>query len=239
MKAYQWVRLVLSSFAVMSVVGVMAVVACAPAAPSSQSGSGDGEKESPTETPTPTVTPVCHEVPMYGGGTRIGCEMSGPPGTDQSLSAAHNKHMEQKATRAARGGRGEPVEPITVNVRIYVETEGATDRLVEFLEVNAGDARVHVYRATDRWWAGSFRIRGLDAGLIQPIAEMDGVMRMDTIFPFSHGGSRLDQQPSSSFASAVTATQITHADQWHRAVYTGAGVGVAVLDTGFLGEFTS
>ena len=141
MKAYQWVRLVLSSFAVMSVVGVMAVVACAPAAPSSQSGSGDGEKESPTETPTPTVTPVCHEVPMYGGGTRIGCEMSGPPGTDQSLSAAHNKHMEQKATRAARGGRGEPVEPITVNVRIYVETEGATDRLVEFLEVNAGDAR--------------------------------------------------------------------------------------------------
>lgn len=33
MKASQWVRLVLSSFAVMSVVGVMALMACGPSAP--------------------------------------------------------------------------------------------------------------------------------------------------------------------------------------------------------------
>ena len=46
MKAPQWVRLVVLSFAVMSVVGVLAVVACGPAAPASALQPGDGDEGS-------------------------------------------------------------------------------------------------------------------------------------------------------------------------------------------------
>ena len=75
MKASQWVRLVVLSLAVMSVVGVMAVVACGPSAPPNGAGnvsasvsvpatevpfvlpqSGDGGQVEPTEVPTETPT---------------------------------------------------------------------------------------------------------------------------------------------------------------------------------------
>ena len=242
-------RPLLLAVVAMLAMGVVAVLACGPAAvPEQQSGgaggvaesvsvpatevpfvlqqSGDVGKAEPTE--TPRSTPVCWEVPVYGGGTRIGCEEPGPPNTDFALRMAIKEHKEQSASRA----RGEPVDPVTVEVRIYVKTEAGTDALLEFLAANGGDAEVHVFRSTEHWWAGQLWVSRLDAGLIESIAEIEGVATMSIIPPLQETGNRL-QQRESTVASALTAAQITHADQWHAAGITGSGVGVGVIDSSF------
>ena len=202
MRSTKWVRPAVLATAVMAVAWMMAVLACGPTAvPAQQSGSGEAAEL------TLTPTPVCWTLPVYGGGTRTGCEEPGPPNTDFSLRMAIKEHKEQSAKRA----RGESAEPVLVNVQIYVETETETDELLEFLDANAGDAEVHVFRATDRWWAGQFRIARLDAGLIEAIHQMEGVIKMATIHPLKFGGSRLQQDPS--VTPTLTAAQVTHADQ--------------------------
>ena len=214
---------------VAALMAVIAVLACGPAAASQQAGGGEKEKATPMPTPTltPTPTPVCWEVPMHGGGTRTGCEEPGPPNTDFSLRTAINKHKAQSANQA----RGASAEPITVDVSIFLETETAANHLLEFLETNAGGAKLDVNRHGGDWWAVDVWVFRLDAGLIESISKMEGVMKMETIHPLKEEGSRLQQQPS--VTPTLTAAQITHADQWHRAGFTGAGVGVGVIDSSF------
>ena len=194
--------------------------------------SSDGEKPTATATLTPTSTPICWDVPVYGGEGRMSpvCELPGPPESDFAVRMALKKHKERSAKRA----RGEPVEPITVNVRIYLETQEAADQLLDLLETELGEvgvARLGVNRDGRTWWAAYVWVLHLDAGLIEPIYEMGGVLKMSTIAPMSYGGSRLQQTPA--VAPTLTAAQLTHADQWHRAGFTGAGVGVAVIDSSF------
>ena len=92
MRSTKWMRVGVLAASVTALTVVVAVVACGPAAPEQQSGGVGGVAESvsvpATEAPfvlqqsgdggqaepTPTTTPVCWEVPVYGGGTRIGCE---------------------------------------------------------------------------------------------------------------------------------------------------------------------
>ena len=247
MKSVNVIKTGILAVAMLAMAGVMAVLACGPtAAPEQQSGDVEGAagsvSASATEAPfvlqqsgdggqaepTPTTTPVCWEVPVYGGGTRIGCEEPGPPGTSFDLRMAIKEHKEQSASRA----RGESVEPVTVNVKIWVKTEAGTDALLEFLAANGGDAEVHVFRSTEHWWAGQLWVSRLDAGLIESIAEIEGVATMSIIPPLQETGNRL-QQRESTVASALTAAQITHADQWHAAGITGSGVGVGVIDSSF------
>ena len=145
---------------------------------------------------------------------------------------AIEKYKKQSANR----GRGEPVEPVTVNVSIFLGTSDAVDRLLEFLETEAGDLEMYVSRSTDPddWLAGVVDVFGLDAGLIEPIYEMGDVVRMETIVPLTEHGSRLQQSPQQATPTpTLTAAQLTHAAQWHRAGFTGVGVGVGVIDSSF------
>ena len=126
------------------------------------------------------------------------------------------------------------MEPVTVNVRIYLETEKAADQLLDLLETELGEvgvARLGVNRDGRSWWAAYVWVLRLDAGLIEPIYGIDGVLKMSTIAPQSYGGSHLQQTPSAT--PTLTAARLTHADQWHRAGFTGAGVGVGVIDSSF------
>ena len=159
-----------------------------------------------------------------------GCELPGPPETDFGVRMAIKEHKEQSAKRA----RGEPVEPVTVDVSIFLGTSDAVDRLLEFLETEAGGLEMYVSRSSrsDGWLAGIVNIYRLDAGLIEPIFEIGGVLKMETIAPLNYGGSRL-QQATPSATPTLTAAQLTHADQWHRAGFTGAVVGVGVIDSSF------
>ena len=142
--------------------------------------------------------------------------------------------IKEHKAQSARRVRGEPLEPVTVKVRIYVKTEAGTDALLEFLAANGGDAEVHVFRSTEHWWAGQLRITRLDAGLIEPIAEMEGVATMSIIPPVLGMSNRLQRQEP-KVVPTLTAAQITHADQWRWAGFTGSGVGVGVIDSSFQG----
>ena len=123
MKAQQWVRLVVLAFAFMSAVGVIALVACGPAAPAQQSAgaanvsdsvagmatevpfvlqqSGDGEKEEPTATPYPDD---CMEFKRPDNGEMIMvCPEPGPRAIEQDLRKMYNAFMAEKELAAQRG----------------------------------------------------------------------------------------------------------------------------------------
>ena len=260
MKTTKWAGLTLMAVTVLGLVGAFAALACGPAASAPQvlqpagsgnatvndalssagvsvlpqgsgEGSSEGGKPTPTATLTPTSTPICWEIPVYGGEGRMttGCELPGPPETDFGVRMAIKEHKERSAKRA----RGEPVEPVTVDVTIFLGTSDAVDRLLEFLETEAGGLEMYVSRSSrsDGWLAGIVNIYRLDAGLIEPIFEIGGVLKMETIVLLNYGGSRLQQ--SASATPTLTAAQLTHADEWHRAGFTGAGVGVGVIDSSF------
>ena len=115
MKASQWVRLVLSSFAVMSVVGVMAVVACGPSAPLAPPNgadnvsdsvslpatevpfvlpqSGDGGNGEPTAEPTDEPTAEPTEEPTDELTEEPSATQYVPPTTDPSLCKGTGSSM--------------------------------------------------------------------------------------------------------------------------------------------------
>ena len=248
MKSVNVIKTCILAVAMLAMAGVMAVLACGPtAAPEQQSGDVEGAagsvSASATEAPfvlqqsgdggqaepTPTTTPVCWEVPVYGGGTRIGCEEPGPPGTSFDLRMAIKEHKAQSASRA----RGESVEPVTVDVSIFLETEAVAYRLLEFLETNARDADWDVSWHGGDWWAVDVWVFRLDAGLVETVLEMEGVLKMESLHPLKENGNRLQQRQEPAVAPTLTAAQITHADQWHAAGITGSGVGVGVIDSSF------
>ena len=181
MKLSQRSRLVVSVFVAMSVVGVMAVVACAPAAPSSQSGGGGSGSEepeaAPSFTPTPTPTAICVTYSVASGGTKVACEVEGPRNLPQHLRYQYSHYMEQKAEREeqlSRGVRAEPLEVPQVFLRIYVNKAEAVPRLVEFLEANGAYV---TYSGTkpSRGYAGGAKANRVDIELLPAIAAMDGV----------------------------------------------------------------
>ena len=238
MKAPQRVRLVVLAFAFMSVAGVLAVVACAPSAPASQSGggsgSGSGEKENPTETPTltPTLHPDCVTMTLPGpdGSKVTSCPPPGPENVDSNLRRLYNQHMAQKD---APGGRRSAVEPVYIGITVETTTLEAVDVVADFLEAN-GDGVVHRFKyGVDKPRVGVVVSGYVDIELVTAIAAIEGVESVKQNHP---------AELLSSFAqpaSGQTAVDLIGADQWHRAGFAGAGVGLAVLDVGFLGEIAS
>ena len=117
MKAPQWVRLFVLSFAVMSVAGVMAVMACGPSAPLAppngagnvsdsvsvpatgspfllpQSGDGDGGQVEPTEVPTETSTAEPTAEPTEEPTEEPTPTQYVPPTTDPSLCKGTGSSM--------------------------------------------------------------------------------------------------------------------------------------------------
>ena len=151
-----------------------------------------------------------------------------------------------------RGKRGDEALPYPV-VRILIETgtASAVDPVLEYLRTNGGRNIV-----SSKVKAGQGDLDGsgtveVDLNLIwMPglmwIPDVDGISEVETTLKGTGDGepaSRRDAGRSVAqlaFTSTATATssapaELTHADQWHRAGYTGAGVQVAVLDSGFNG----
>ncbi len=253
MKAPQWVRLLVSSFAVMSVVWVMAVMACAPA---SQSGSGgatseepamvvsasppqsggagsEGEKPMPTPTATPYITPTtepaeCKKMYDWSGTHNLitVCPPSGHESVDYKLRSKYNLHMEDKAARHARG---ETSGGLLISVVILTSTVEAVDDVVTLLESN-GARHVSWSKQGDGVAVGGVGA-DINVELVPAVAEIEGVQtvyeEIGLIYPrISSSGQVVPRQ----VVPTLTAAQVTQVDQWHRAGFTGAGVAVGVRE---------
>ena len=226
MKASQWVRLFMLSCAVMSAVGVMAVMACPPASPASQSGSGD--KESPTATPIPTATPYpddCVEFQAAEDRMDVFCPEPGPRQIEEVLRKQYNALMAENEL-AAQEGRRSVLGPIMVEVFITTSTTDAVDDVVELLQDNG--ARVFSHnKGIDVHAAG--RITALvNIELLPDIIAIEGVGDVVEVRKDPPVGSNLHVGPGT-----VTALERMFVDHWHEAGVTGAGVGVAVIDADF------
>ena len=233
MKLSQRSRLVVLAFAVMSVAGVLVVVACAPAAPSSQSSSVG--KESPTETPIPTATPYpddCLEIThATEDRMEIVCPEPGPRQIEQDLRKMYNDYMAEKEL-AAQEGRRSVVEPIVVKVLINTVTTDAVDDVVAFLEQNGGGVSGH---SKDSGPHSAGRVVAyVNIELLLGIIEIEGVQSVVEVHQDRPGGSNLHVDPSN-----MTAVERMFVDHWHEAGVTGSRVEVAVIDADFLGECTS
>ena len=200
MKAAQWVRLVVLSFAVMSVAGLIAVLACGPSAPSAppngagnvsdsvslptevpfmlpQSGDGgNGEPTAePTEEPTPTqyVPPTVRPSECKGSGSSMYCPPDGDPKVGTRVRGHYNRAMNQNV---ARGVRGDAREFPELPVIITTHTSDAVDDVVEFLEANG----VLVGRWVYRYPGDDYGVLAvtMDLSLIPELVALAGVRRI-------------------------------------------------------------
>ena len=187
-----------------------------------QSGDEGGGPVEPTITPyvSPTPDPEgCYEVHHYkSGGDITVCQEPGSLRISQSLRQKYNRHMGNKAAKAALG---ETVEPVLVRILVTTWTEEAVDDLVEYLEEYSESGHV-------TWSKGGDRTKGhayatVDIELLPAILELEDVMGIISpprwhVQPVSRGNVR---------RNAADAARVTQADQWHRAGFTGAGVAVS------------
>ena len=232
MKLSQWSRLVVLAFAVMSVAGVLVVVACAPAAPSSQSGGGggSGEKENPTETPTLTLTltstphPDCVTLTLPGIGTATSCPPEGPENVDSNLRRHYNQHMEQKE---AQDGRRSTVEPVYIGIRVETTTIEAVDAVAGFLDENGDGGVYYLYKngVNDDPFVpvGVINAGYVNIELVTAIAAIEGVESVKQNHPAEPDSSLIQS------ASGQRVVDLMGADEWHAAGVTGSGI-VACVD---------
>ena len=180
MKLPQWVRLVVLAFAVMSVVGVMAVMACGPAAPASQSGGGggSGEKENPTETPTPmpTLHPGCVTLPLPDGSTGVSCPPPGPENVEGNLRRYYNRVM---ATKEAQAGRRSVVEPVYIHVVVDTDSVAAMHAVAEFLESHEDAGKIILDSEPSFYGPAGLVAKHVNMELIPVIAAIEGVLRVE------------------------------------------------------------
>ena len=185
MKASQWVRLVVLAFAVVSVAGVMAVIACGPSAPLAppngagnvsdsvsllateapfllpQSGDGDGVEVEPTAEPTDTSMPTA-TVPLDGN-LRVG----------HYLMERYVNAVEENTAREARGEAREfrVFRVLPVFVKTTLDGKGA---VAKFLEANGG---LNVFINPDAL-VGRIAL-DMDIGVIPELLEVEGFIRVD------------------------------------------------------------
>ena len=250
MKLSQRVRLVVSAFAVMSVAGLLAVVACgpsAPAAPPNGAGnvsasvsapateapfvlqeSGDGEKEEPTATPYPDD---CMEFKRPDNGEMIMvCPEPGPRAIEQDLRQQYNALMVEREL-AAQEGRRSTLGPIVLEIQISTSTTDAVDDVLEFLEANG--ARVSGHSKESDVHAAGIVVAYVSIELLPSIIEIEGVQSVVEVDYAQPASGNLQAPPT------MTAVERTQVDEWHQAGVTGSGVEVAVIDADFLEECTS
>ena len=253
MKTTKRMRTAMLAVVAMLVVGVVAVLACGPAAaPEQQSGgagdvsesvsalateapfvlpqSGDGERDDQQDDtgdePTPTATPYPDDCKkkhnLRTEVWEIVCPPAGSRKIEHNLRRHYNDHMEEKATRQARG---ESMEVFERQVIIEVSTHDAVDAVVEYLEART-DNWVSGYKDPG---AGGLVTGLLSIELLPALAEMEDVLRVDQEFMPSPGSLMRQSNP----LPTMTAVERVRADQWHDAGVTGSGVGVAVIDVDF------
>ena len=225
MKSVKWMRSVMLAVAVVAVSGVIAVLSCAPASPANQSGSG-AEKEKPTETatPTPTLHPDCVTLPLPDGSRVTSCPPPGPENVESNLRRHYNRVM---ATKEANAGRRSVVEPVYVDIVVDTDSVATMHAVAEFLESYDDVGKIDLQSHPSHYGAAALIVGHVRVDLIPAIAAIEGVVRVEkerATVPLSSQG-----QPAPN--PAVLAR--TGVDDWHQVGVTGAGVGVAVIDSGF------
>ena len=131
----------------------------------------------------------------------------------------------------------EAVSYPVVRILITVWEAKYVDTLVKYLNAN-GAANV-VGTKLEGDWGGSGNVEAdVSLGLIGDISRVTGVREIVEVKPTSRvpGGGEGRGTTAPSFRAAptsVSAVVSMQADHWHRAGFTGAGVEVAVIDSGF------
>ena len=223
MKSTKWMRSAVLTTAVMAVAGVIAVVACGPAAPAQQSGNSGGGKEQPTATPYPDDCK--RKWNRITEGWEMVCPEPGSRKIDHNLRREYNDHMEKKATREARG---ETVAAIERRVYIEVSAHGVVDAVVDYLEARSSNPIKHT-----KYPRGDGLVSGLvSIELFPAIADMEGVVEIRPI-PQASPVSLMRQSSNPTPVPTMTALEHVRADQWHDAGVTGSGIQVAVIDFDF------
>ena len=240
MKSIKVVKSGVLTSATLAIAGVMAVLACGPAAaPVQQAGgstveesvsvpateapfvvqqSGDGEKEQPT----PTRDPECYEVDIpHTDRTDWSCPEPGPRNIDPNLRSRYNGHMEQKATRQARGQASENVQ---LRVIVGTSTEDAVDDVVEFLNANGG---VFVRSSKGGVHSAGRVTATVNIELLPSIAAIEDVKFIEEVQRGQPAGFNRQGVPIPTVLEAM------RVDDWHGAGVTGVGVEVAVIDFDF------
>ena len=182
--------------------------------------SSDGEK--PTSNATPTRDPDCFEVRHPHEDRMVEmCPPPGPKNVEPALREKYNDHMEERTTKQARG---ETADPVVVKIFVAVETDGAVDAVVQFLNDNG--ARLVSWSKEGDTTAEGGVSAVVDLQLLFAIGEIEGVQSVEEVRRYSRASFGNQQVP----ASAAT---ILQADQWHDVGFTGTGVGVGVIDFDF------
>ena len=239
----------------MLVVGVVAVLACGPAAaPEQQSGgaggvaegvsalateapfvlhqSGDGEhddqQDDTSDEPTPTATPYPDDCKKKWNLRAEVWEVVCPPAGSRKIE--HNlrrEYNDHMEEKTTRQARGETMGVVERYVHIVVTSDDAVDAVADFLETRTSN-RIKRYKDDGD---GAFVSGRINIELFPVIAEMDGVEYIDIVIPSVSQSQMRQSNPTPT--PTMTALERVRTDQWHDAGVTGAGVEVAVLDYDF------
>ena len=174
-----------------STLAVLAVLACGPAVPSGgartdsgvsslvpgvsslpqESGDGSSDGEKPVPTATPTRDPECFGVKHPNEDRMVEmCPPPGPKNVEPALREKYNDHMKERTTKQARE---ETADPVMVKIFVAVETDGAVDAVVQFLNDNG--ARLVSWSKEGDTTAGGGISAVVDLQLLLAIGEIEGV----------------------------------------------------------------
>ena len=163
------------------------------------------------------------------------------PTVDDDLWIRYVRASGENSARARRGL--EPVRYPTVRILIDVWGVKDVDPIVNFLKAN-GAEKVTWTKDEEGELFGTGTVEAdVSLGLIGDIDVFDGVRGIEEVRPTSRvtgggepgptGGTRRDSTVLTPTPTPLPAAVVAQADQWHRVGFTGAGVGVAVIDAGF------
>ena len=228
------VKWTILTMATAGLVGIAAVLACAPAAPTPSAENAASHatkppnKEAATATPTPTLTPTPEGMDCYThydprGKRMESCRPLVPPVVDPNLQHAVDQHMAEK--EKAKGARA-TVEPKFLLVTILTDSADAVDPLVEYLEENT-TGRVRWSKEPGPGSMGASAYVNLEQ--IPTIAAMDGVIRIYETPTTDPAGVN----PQGGTPTPLTAQQAMQVEHWHNAGIKGKGVQVGIIDHDF------
>ena len=229
------IKVAVLATAILLIAGVVAIMACAPAAPT---GGGSGDTPSATQppsqeqpeatatmTPTPSPTPeiICSDYFGPRGEAMTTCQPAVPPIIRPDLQDDIDRHMAEKE-KAAKDGRS--TETKIIQVMILTETPDTVDALVAFLEANTS-GRIRSGKTTDGTYSSGASAY-LSIEIVPEIAELDGISEIYETETFQPEGSNRQGTPPAT----LTEQQLMKVRAWYAANITGS-VQAAIIDHDF------
>ena len=247
----QSIRITLLIAAVILIAVSAIAIACAPAAPSNQSGESENATETPEPTATlkpgePTPTPkIGDPVPSSPGtppaiylpnpeGTLVPHEFRDPPLTPPVLpSHLKGKIERREATQEARRSTGQSEgTDEKLWVEINLDSDDRVDKVAKYLEKKSIPI---VGTGTSESFVQPWIIAIVPISMVREFSELEGVVRIRELEKSAPGSSNQRTQPKPSGQSLAA----QHGAQtWHAAGIEGQNVEAGVIDTGFQGFST-